>query len=283
MKYRNYIKDISIRLNAHIEQMSAEHSFDYGHEFEIALCKTLRLALPLKYGICRGFLVNADGDIAGDDIIIYDQDRFPSLRMIANESYSQKEKIPVEAAYAYIEAKHAIITSGEDRNFEKAISQVERVKSLVSTREEIGIKNAFNPYINMDIEIASGGRSNWPSILNPFFTAIISRYVRENKGGQPMAADNIIEGLKGYVIDSDHPPDLLVLGDDVVGVPLIEESDTHRLYSPFVTENSKAILYNQPGLGFGIGFCSLIFALDTIILGIMPWPEIFLEGINRES
>ncbi len=46
-------------------------NIDRGEEFELALCQVLRTAIPQKYGICRGFVVNRAGDVAGDDTVIF--------------------------------------------------------------------------------------------------------------------------------------------------------------------------------------------------------------------
>ena len=46
------------------------------------------------------------GNTAGDDIITYDQELYPTLRFLDSDNqYAQKEQIPVEVVYAYIEAK----------------------------------------------------------------------------------------------------------------------------------------------------------------------------------
>lgn len=60
----------------------------------------------MKYGICRGFVVDRHGNTAGDDIITYDQELYPTLRFFDSDNqFAQKEQIPVEVVYAYIEAK----------------------------------------------------------------------------------------------------------------------------------------------------------------------------------
>ena len=89
--------------------------------------------LPQKYGICRGFVVPADGASAGDDLIIYDSVRFPTLRLFPQESYEIKQDVPVEAVYAYIEAKHTLhITEDatDGQSLLKACSQVAAVKRI---------------------------------------------------------------------------------------------------------------------------------------------------------
>jgi len=74
MAYGDYLKTISTKFENLIAEISTGYNFDYGEEFEIALCKVFRVLLPSKFGICRGFVVTADGKQAGDDIIIFDHD-----------------------------------------------------------------------------------------------------------------------------------------------------------------------------------------------------------------
>ncbi|MFC2029864.1 DUF6602 domain-containing protein [Chloroflexota bacterium] len=124
MKYDNYLETIAERFRSFLGEIATEHNFEHGPEFEIAICKTFRRALPSKYGVCRGYLVDANGSKVGDDIITYDHERFPSLRMIGSNDFSQKQHIPIEAAYAYIEAKNSLTFNGKDATFRKAVKQV---------------------------------------------------------------------------------------------------------------------------------------------------------------
>src|SRR5580692_9222880 len=101
--YDGFVKNLAARFDEALNEIAAVYNFDFGNEFEVAICKVLRRAIPHRYGICRGFVVNAEGQAAGDDIIIYDRIRFPTLRALGQEDYSLKEKIPIEAVYAYIE------------------------------------------------------------------------------------------------------------------------------------------------------------------------------------
>jgi len=95
--------------------MHAVHNFDYGDEFEIALCEVLRTILPGRAAVCRGYVIAQDGRMAGDDIIVFDATRFPVLRALGDD-LSRKEKVPAEAVLAYIEAKHTLSTFREGRD-----------------------------------------------------------------------------------------------------------------------------------------------------------------------
>ena len=90
MIFKNYVETVAKRFTKYLDEIAVEHNFEHGPEFEIAICKTLHRALPSKYGVCRGYLVTAD-DCVGNDIIIYNHERFPLLRMIDNEAISSRQ------------------------------------------------------------------------------------------------------------------------------------------------------------------------------------------------
>jgi hypothetical protein len=101
--YDNFLPRLQNKIETFFASIKANYNFDLGDEFEIQICKLLRLFLPSKYGVCRGFVVNRYGDKAGDDIIIFNQERFPTLRLLPKDDFSLKEEIPIEADYAYFE------------------------------------------------------------------------------------------------------------------------------------------------------------------------------------
>src|SRR4051812_22586008 len=103
MAYTDYLVKFAENFEARYAAIAAKYNFDLGDEFEIAFCETMRTVLPGRFGICRGFLVNRKEESAGDDIIIFDRDQFPTLRMLPQNDYSRKEHVPVEATCAYIE------------------------------------------------------------------------------------------------------------------------------------------------------------------------------------
>jgi hypothetical protein len=69
LMYRDYIRTLSQRFEANISYIQYVYGFDMGDEFEVAICKTLRAALPQKFGICRGHVVGRCGEQAGDDMV----------------------------------------------------------------------------------------------------------------------------------------------------------------------------------------------------------------------
>jgi hypothetical protein len=110
--YAGYIERLAKRFDEALSEIEAVHNFEYGAEFEVAICKVLRRVLPHKYAVCRGYVVDESGHTSGDDIVIFDRIRFPTLRSRDEEDFSLKEHVPIDAAYAYIEAKHTLDIDG---------------------------------------------------------------------------------------------------------------------------------------------------------------------------
>ena len=98
----------------------------------------LRIILPSQFGICRGFVVAQDGERAGDDTIIFDRVRFPTLAMRGQDDFSWKEYIPIEAVFGYLEAKYTLNLDGDDgQSLAKSTRQVAAVKPLYNRRRRI--------------------------------------------------------------------------------------------------------------------------------------------------
>jgi len=277
LKYKDYLRRLAEYVEKQMSGILAEYNFDNGPEFEIAMCKTLRQILPKKYGICRGYVVAANVT-AGDDIIIFDKERFPTLRFLNPDQYENKEYIPVEAVYAYIECKYTIHLNGDKRDgqsFLKACTQVASVKNIP--------REPTPNYRNL----APG----WPEYVNPLFGAVFSRRVRKLKGA-PLLVDaetvnNVIVVSYNQALSKRKPfypspsPDLLVIGDDILMLPQDPGADKILCRrSPFFIEGSSVLIpYKAPKRAFAIGLLELLFALDTIRLGRMPWPDLINEAI----
>src|ERR1700722_4680611 len=132
--YNRLVNDLSQRFQKKFEDMKVVHNFENGPEFEIALCEVLKSLLPSRVGICRGYIVGQGGELAGDDIILYDAARFPTLRALGQD-IAKKEQVPAEAVLAYIEAKHTLYVGEDDtrhagQNLAKALQQTSAVKSI---------------------------------------------------------------------------------------------------------------------------------------------------------
>ena len=287
--YDDYVRRLSQRFAARLDEIQAEHGFEYGYEFEIAICQILRAALPQKYGICRGYVVSADGKKAGDDIIIYSRDRFPTLRFNVPDDYSLKEKIPIEAVYAYVEAKHTLVLTGTGpSSLDKACRQVASVKELVSKRKPRDLVTS-DPYVTDELKALPESSKPLHSIRNPIYGVVLSRYVRENGNGDRLQADETAAALRkhdpnGQSVFPEIPihlfPDLIVAGDGVVILPcaLVNGKNQPTFFNQ---SDTRSVAVEQvPNVAFGAAFCSLFFALDWIRLGRMPFPEIIGDALN---
>lgn len=77
--YKGFIPTLAKEFVASMGSIRAEHGFNLGPESETILCKLLRQVLPSQYGICRGYLPNSKGEVAGD----YTGPLFP-IKVIGN-------------------------------------------------------------------------------------------------------------------------------------------------------------------------------------------------------
>jgi hypothetical protein len=274
--YANYVKDLHDRFVRRLEDIEAQYNFDNEIEFEIAICEILRSFLPLKYGICRGFVVSADGEVEGDDIIIYDQERFPTLRSLTSGSFSQKERIPIEAVYAYIEAKHTFAFKSDlsASSLNTAFKQCARVKKLIARRQKVHESaSEYNTYRNSE---------SYPGYQNPPFAIVISRYVSFN-GTKVTDRYEIAQLLNdAYLEPSIYNPDFVIAGPDNLLVPSLEINDQIYQTLFLLAENSKAVsaAATRKGIAFGILMAELGYVLDWVTLGKMPWDEILINAIR---
>lgn len=275
MPYANFCEKISTKFESSFAEISAEYNFDLGDEFEIALCKTLRVLLPERYGVCRGFLVTHDGDKAGDDIIIYDQERMPTIRMLENGQFSQKQEVPIEAVYAYIEAKHTLYINGkEGQSLSKAISQIEKVKKLTRPITE---SMEIDPYTK--IKAVGKNQEYWPEIRNPIYAGIFARNVKIDS--QSKDEKMCFEGLDGQLSIREHygaiQPDFIIAGKNIVCLPSVEG----QIESPFYVKGTTGfspIKSNKKAVG--VGLSSLSWAIDWMKLGKIYWPSIIASGLD---
>jgi hypothetical protein len=280
MMYDNFILKLSDKIERSFLGIQAGFNFDYGDEFEVALCRVLRLILPVKYGICRGFVVSSDGRKKGDDIIIFDQERFPTLRALSKEEFSTKEQIPIEAVYAYIEAKHKLTA----KSFAKSIQQIIEVKRLCSERSKMGLFQT-DPYIS------PGPRNNHvpeslPSYRNPVFTMIFARYSDDLDldGNKDESRINsfLRSGLNAWErkeSEDNYFPELIVAGgSNFMSTSYLEGNNTKPTLFHLGHKNFGYQIIERKGVAFGIAFAHLMAVIDWIRLGKMPWEEILNES-----
>ena len=110
--YRGYVRRLAKVFAVEFSRIEALFGFDHAKEFKIAICRVVRVALPGRFGIARGFVVDRNDNVAGDDVIVFERPRFPGLGL--REDFDRIEQIPIEAVYCYIEAKHTIELYGGD-------------------------------------------------------------------------------------------------------------------------------------------------------------------------
>jgi hypothetical protein len=288
--YNDFIGKISNEFASQMGKIEAEHNFELGDEFELALCKVLRLFLPQKYGICRGYVVNSRGDKRGNDIIVFDRMRFPTIRGLLAEDYSQMENVPIEAVYAYIEAKHTLNIDGDDgTSLTKALKQVSLAKLLCVQRREVSL-NEIAPFVAMKDAVVEP-IEGWPDHRNPIYGAIIARQVRLKNGG-PILTDplKIKESLAKFPIKCEIPPDLIIAGKDNLVFPGLprDAAGVARTPSPFylAKEPSDAVIlypFQVSDVAFGAGLAFLMWALDWIQLADLPWPQILTNAISQNQ
>jgi len=279
MAYQTLTDNITKAIGKKLELMETIYNFDLGPEFEIAICELLAGILPDKYGVCRGFAVTAAGKQAGDDIIIFDRHRFPSIRLLKGNDFSRKQFIPIEAVYAYIEAKHTVLVN-DDRSrqsLKKAIAQVKAVKELPRWSRR---RNPDDPYTG---HLGKGPlkKEYWPQIPNPMYGMIISRYAKDTRLSR-REWNHAQTAQKEIKIDQNRSfPDLIVLGHDDLVVPVVKDKDERYYESPFYLDEVSDIAHRHiKGEAFAVAIITLLYALDTIQLEKMPFRNMVGEKLN---
>lgn len=281
--YNDFVAKINIRVEAILNEIETIYNFDVGDEFEIGICKLLKTVLPEKYGVCRGHIITKDGAQAGDDIIIYDKHRFPILRMLNEDSLWRKQFIPVEAVYAYIEAKNTLHVEGDmsdGQSLMKAVNQVHLAKSLARSPKPIGDIDRYVKFAS-----ASQASLGWPQIRNPMYGCILARNIKLNKSSKEQLTDSmplqiqcsLRTDFNSHLFDAElNFPDLIIGGKDHIIVPAIGSEFT----SPFLVkgESSMNHIPNVQGKAFGIGLSTIIYALNSIDLKDMYWPAIIANA-----
>jgi len=280
--YSNYVAKLAERFDKALSEIEVVHSFDYGPEFEVAICKVLRRILPQKFGVCRGFIVDASGEPAGDDIIIFDRIRFPTLRALDQEDYAIKEHVPVDAVYAYLEAKHTLDLEGSgNTSLIHACEQAAKVKALCAHRTPVALQT-ISPNINLGSALRVDVERGWPKYRNPMLTGVISRRVR-TKAGVVNDAAEIHSLLASVRFPVDPAPDLVVAGRSNIMIPgCMDESTGEFIFSGFYLKGESTLYrYKAPEIAFGVGLCCLLCAIDWIQLERMPWQKIIADGLGK--
>lgn len=282
MKYNDYIKKLSTRFLARLDEIDPQFNFDIGNEFEIHLGGLLQELLPNKYGICRGFVTPLDGQAKGDDIIIYDHQSYPNLKPNSASKFTIKENIPVDSVYAYLEAKNTIEIKKDSVGtyWGKAIKQTQDVKNIYrEPRNSNEIIDGVTLGENLTIPL----RKSFPEICNPMYTAIICRGIREN-GKIITDHQEIKRKLIGLKYPNDNPPDLIIIGNDLAIFPSLIEPEKQTLESPFFIKGRHSLVtVIMPEMAFGFGMAMIQWALQNIKLKDINWKLVLGEVFEKNS
>ena len=255
--YDDYSVRLSKQVSARFNEIEAIHNFEYGNETEIALCQLLTSILPDKFGVCRGFVISKEGERAGDDIVIYDKLTFPLIRQHSNNDFSLKQQVPIEAVYVYIECKNSL---NDCATLDKAISQVEKVKTLLLKRE---LKK--NPAYEVDGPIYNGKVRDWPrqepEMLNQPFGIIFAR--------------SWDKAAKVEIEIAPNAPDLLILGSDHIATQKVNLGPDGIKGALFFDSKYWCSLEVEKtnNKSYGIGIMMLFQALNKIELQPINWYE----------
>lgn len=281
--YNNIIDEISSAFEEHLARIEAVYNFEYGVEFEINICRFLRNFLPSKYGICRGFVVDKSGNKAGDDIIIYDQENYPTLRILGqHDTYELKEQIPVEAVYAYIEATHTLT----DETLKKAMIQVAEVKKMCYSRNLVYIQDVEE---NETIFNNKYSRKNFfdPVIRNPVYGMILSANCSIFKNSTNKTADivKVIKSIGKDVISNYGYYNVDSIVADKSTIAFCADNDVRKKdnekkvmritkFYTGILERSIYHISTYENRAYGFALCHLMDALKLIQLDAMPWGDI---------
>ncbi|UAL07454.1 MAG: hypothetical protein KRP56_06415 [Candidatus Methanogranum gryphiswaldense] len=261
--YNNFLKTISDKFKASFNEIQSDYNFDLGDEFEIAVCKTLNRILPKKYGVCRGTVFTIDGRTCGDDIIIYDQQTFPTLRLLEDDQCAQKQRIPIEAVVAYIEAKNTIVLEdGCGNSLMHAVEQAVKIKTLGRKEHPLDVLNGQIDPIPECLKIERDKR--YPQINNPIYTCIFSNGIRKKPKTKILNNVDAIKLMDGMSLKfEEFHPDLLILSNDIFLLPAINGS----FCSPFFMEGqSKLHITLEEKMAWGIGISLMFHAFEDIRL-----------------
>lgn len=262
--YGDWLSSVTRQFQDAFGQIEAEYNFDLGPEFEIAVCNVLRGLLPRRYGVCRGFVVAKDGTTAGDDIIVFEADRYPVLRSLG-EDLSRKQKVPAEAVLAYIEAKHTLHIQGiGPQSLHKSAKQTNAVKALM--RERLEPRYRFN-YFDLGAQVKPA--TGMPKYCNPWYTAIWCRKVEWGELTSSNFFPTMIDSLNvPLTADFVATPDGCLLP---VRKEMTEDGRTKRTPNPFLYEDTEHVWFPIENQGFGLATFFLQYAMGWINLPEIDW------------
>lgn len=285
--YKDYLRTIGNKFESLFGEIKTDYGFDAGDEFEIALCKALKFILPEQYGVCRGTVFTIDGRTCGDDVILFDKQKFPTLRLLEDNQYAQKQHIPIEAVVAYIEAKNTIVLEdGHSNSLDKAISQCTAIKKLGRKNYPLALHHdgVFDDepwYIQMTRKNSDGStNTKYPLIRNPFYTCIFARGVREKPNTEILESKKARELLSGrHLVSEGKCPDLIIFDHNLMAIPFVEGGFASSFYME-LPKASTFQLFIKDRLSWGIGISLMFNAFENIRLGAIDWKEVTVRVLE---
>ncbi len=274
--YNDWLGQLAQRFQSKFDDIRTVHNFEYGDEFEIALCEVLKGIIPRRASVCRGFIVAQDGTLAGDDIVIFDSARFPALRAVG-EDLSRKEQVPAEAVLAYIEAKHTLYVHGNSgQSLEKATAQTAAVKLLIRTPLE-----HCHMIPGLDLGAQVDTPTSYPKIKNPWYTAIWSRK-SDWPGGErsilPHALSSTDFRLRPDFIATDQGCLLPMLLKYECGTKMPRTE-----IRPFLCEETAHVWSDLKDVCLGLAAVHLLSAVEWIVLSEVPWNRMMSSCIRSTN
>ncbi|WP_129577788.1 MULTISPECIES: DUF6602 domain-containing protein [Sorangium] len=278
-RYNGFVEEFDRLLGCRLANIRAKvkNNFELGDEFEIALCRVLRELFPDRIGICRGYIVDRNGDSAGDDIIVFDAARFRTP--LAPES---KEEVPAEVVFAYIEAKYTLYAHAKVRasnlgqSLATACRQIANVKRLV--RAEVPLDAVTSRFGQPGVAVER--QPGFPVIRNPFYGAVWALNLQMGKlqkSGRAHAMSLRLQEIEDELVWSGHPRELLpdaIAAGELLVVQAVAAPGGGRQVRPFIApDTERAILCGVSRLATAA--VHLRWAIDRIVLGEEPWMDGF--------
>ena len=124
----------------------------------------------------------------------------------------------------------------------------------------------------------------WPETRNPIFGAVISRQARLRTGAVVLTQPSEVRSaLRDAPMPPKPWPDLVIADKNTVMMPVVDTKQGIGYVSPFMASPASMLdIWQRKGLAFAIGMCSLLFALDYIRLGVMPWMDILADSVGTK-
>lgn len=277
--YAGFLGTLIARFEERLGRIQVQHNFEYGAEFEIAVCEVLREVMPARIGVCRGYVIGASGATAGDDIILFDRARFPTLRLLGN-NLSLKEQVPADALLAYIEAKHTLYLGLEDQGkgqaLRKAVQQVRQVKGIA--RKAVGLNEIGGMTLGGGFNV--NRTTGFPKIKNPYVTAIWAPNV--DFGGKQESVEEFLTATFNEIgSHSDQAgPDVIAAGQ-FIATPASIAGPQKMAPRPLLADDCYLIGSRHGAKALGVALFQLLWAIEWIELGPMPWSTMMTSELQK--